>query len=690
MRTPFLFWYSLACFPFAVLLSPNTCFGHDDPNATVPSFGALKVDAPLVLDGILDEPFWQSAEVATNFIDIRTDQPADQQTKVRIAYTRTHLYVAVECRDDKIDEIRATELREDRFFRGDDWVEIHLDPMHSHRAKYAFFSNPLGTRLDATEGPYGRFNAGWSAEWDLAANIGEDRWTFEMRIPFAVLNYERQDNQTWGINFTRNLVRTDVTSFWSYTPTEYYKPRNFGHLSGLDLAETEFDRNLEVTPYVTTHTDFNSDTQTEAQTGADINFRLTPSIITSWTVNPDFAQVEADADTIELRDTERFLPEKRLFFREGEELMRMRNTLYYSRRFTDIDAGAKISGDWRDYKFSFLDIYGQTTHDDTFYGNSSVIRLLNNVGEKSSLGCYFSDSEFDTGHSRVASADGNIFLSEYFRVSYQFSLEDDVLPRDPNEAAQNGTDYLGYTSVNYEKYPWDIRLGYRGITEGFNPVLGYIPRRDIFGPSFRATYYARSSEKWYKNLFASFDTDYYENSAKETALRDYEFISGFELPNDLGFRFGHDESFHTPYNNRRTMVGMALNESDYWRSMDIRWGFGTFEETEYDEFTFGKRFKPWERWPIRHEFTIRFEEEPDGEDNTVWLNRIIFDYFFGDDMWIKSSLQHRSTGVYNISVIYAWEFIRDAHCYLVFNSIDEEENGGPVHSIFAKLVYTFR
>jgi hypothetical protein len=59
-------------------------------------------------------------------------------------------------------------------------------------------------------------------------------------------------------------------------------------------------------------------------------------------------------------------------------------------------------------------------------------------------------------------------------------------------------------------------------------------------------------------------------------------------------------------------------------------------------------------------------------------------------MWIKSSLQHRSTGVYNISVIYGWEFIRDAHCYLVFNSIDEEESGGPIHSIFAKLVYTFR
>ncbi|UCG59775.1 MAG: carbohydrate binding family 9 domain-containing protein [Phycisphaerales bacterium] len=690
MRTRFSFRYFPGCFLSVVLLSLNVCFGHDDPNATVPSFSALKVDAPLVVDGILDEPFWQRAEAAKNFIDIRTDRPADQQTTVRIAYTRTHLYIAVECLDDKIDEIRATELREDRFFRGDDWVEVHLDPMHSHRAKYAFFSNPLGTRLDATEGPYGRFNTGWSAEWDLAAKIHKDRWTFEMRIPLAILNYKREDNQTWGINFTRNLVRTDVSSFWSYTPTDYYKPRNFGHLTGLDLAESRFDRNLEVTPYLSTHTDFNSDTQTEIQTGADINFRLTPSIITSWTVNPDFAQVEADADTIELRDTERFLPEKRLFFREGEELMRMRNTLYYSRRFSDIDAGAKVSGDWRDFKFSFLDIYGQTTHDYDFHGNSSVIRVLNNVGEKSNLGYYFSDSEFDMGHSRVASADGNLFLSEYFRVSYQFSLEDDNLPSDPNEAAQSGRDYLGYTSVNYEKYPWDIRLSYLGITEGFNPVLGYIPRRDIFGPSFRARYYARSSEQWYKSLLAELDIDYYENETHETALRDYSFVTGFALHNDMGFRFGHDEDFHAPYNNRRTTIGVDLNESDYWRSTEVGWGFGTFEQTEYDELMVAKRLKPFERWPIRHEFTVRFERPPGNQDDTVWLNRIIFDYFFSDDMWIKSSLQHRSTGVYNISLIYGWEFIRDAHCYLVFNSIDEEENGEPIHSIFAKLVYTFR
>ncbi len=58
-------------------------------------------------------------------------------------------------------------------------------------------------------------------------------------------------------------------------------------------------------------------------------------------------------------------PKKRLFFREGEELLNMRDRLYYSRRFTNIETGAKVSGDYEGYKFAFFNIHGDTTHDDT-------------------------------------------------------------------------------------------------------------------------------------------------------------------------------------------------------------------------------------------------------------------------------------------------------------------------------------
>jgi hypothetical protein len=651
----------------------------------------LKVNVPLTVDGILDEPFWQNADVASGFIDTRSGQPAEQQTRVRIAYTRTHLYIAVECFDDRIDQLHATELREDRFFRGDDWVEVHLDPAHTHNSKYAFFANPLGTRVDASEGPSGSFSTSWSAEWELAAQIGDDCWVFEMSIPLSILNYERADDQTWGINFTRQLVRTDVTSFWSYSQTDYYKPRHFGHLTGLDLADSTFDNNLEVTPYVTSRSDFNGDSETKLETGGDVNLRLTPSITSSWTVNPDFAQVEADADTIELRDTERFLPEKRLFFREGEELFSGgRELFYYSRRLTDIDGGARVSGRYGSNRFAFIDVYGDVVNEETYYGNSAVFRLVRNVGEKSSIGLHATDSCLDEGYSRVLANDGTFYLNDDWRLHYKAAAADERLEDDTGQVTKDRDDYYGYSSLTYEKYPWEVGVSYKAISEQFDPILGFIPRRDIFGPRFRSIYHLRSAEKWYKSLFGYFSAVYYDDSESEVSLRDYTFRTGVTFRNDVGIEAGHDEDYHRPHDNRRTRFDLLLNESDYWRTTAVGWAFGEFEEIDYDELVFAKHFKPIDRWPVRYEYVIRFEQEPNGTDETIWLNRVVFDYFFNDLMWIKSSVQHRSTDVHNLSVIYGWEFITDAHLYLVYNGIREEDDTETGHSLFAKLAYTFR
>jgi hypothetical protein len=135
---------------------------------------------------------------------------------------------------------------------------------------------------------------------------------------------------------------------------------------------------------------------------------------------------------------------------------------------------------------------------------------------------------------------------------------------------------------------------------------------------------------------------------------------------------------------------VTLDESDFWRSTDFRWAFGVFEEVEYDELSLGKHFKPIERWPIRYDYVIRFEDQPDGDDETIWLNRVVFDYFFSDAMWLKSAIQHRSTEVHNISVIYGWEFVKDAHLYLVYNGVREDDDPETIHSLFVKLAYTFR
>jgi len=74
-----------------LVLSVATARAHRDPHAPVPSLQALPVDEPMVVDGVLDEPFWARAEVGSGLIDVRTQQPAELRTTVRVAFSQVAL-----------------------------------------------------------------------------------------------------------------------------------------------------------------------------------------------------------------------------------------------------------------------------------------------------------------------------------------------------------------------------------------------------------------------------------------------------------------------------------------------------------------------------------------------------------------------------------------------------------------------
>lgn len=665
---------------------------HRDPNAGVPAVGALFITEEVAVDGRLDEGFWAAVPATTGLIDKRTQGPAPHQTILRIAYDTEKIYVGLELLEPEPGAIAASEQREDRAFTGDDFLQMHFDPLHNHRSKYAFFSNALGTKADANEGPSGVFNYGWSAlaQWDCATSVQGDRWVIEMALPLAMMNYELRDNQTWGLNVTRARRASDELSFWSFSPTDTYKPRYFGHLTGLDLAGTRFDRNYELTPYVSGLADLETGDGNEYtfEAGADLGFRLTPASTVALTFNPDFGQVEADAATIDLLDTERFLPEKRPFFREGEELMRMPNQLYYSRRFTDITGGGKVTGVTHGHNFFLQNLYGEVTHrNESDKGNHLVFRMQHNVGERSSVMGYVADSEMKRGHSRVVGADTTWFLNRDWFILAQGAVANDRREAEDGTVQREGTDYLADAALVYSHYPWRVEAGYVAISEDFDPILSFIPRRNIFGPGLAVDYNQDGSGQWYKNVTAFYDFDYFEDAEGATTLRDHLVGGRLLFPNDVAVRANVAHDFHAPYTNTRAVGGVALWASNQWKSIDLAAAVGEFEETPYRELIFSKPIKPLERLPIYYDLRVRFEDDAGGEEETIWLNQIVFDFFIREGMWVKSSLQHQNDDVHNISVIYGWEFVRDAHFYLAYNDI--EEKAGLSRSLFSKVTYTF-
>jgi hypothetical protein len=62
---------------------------------------ALKIESPIKLDGVLDEPAWAKAQPISNFTqrELNENAPATERTEVAVLYNRKELYIGVWCFD---------------------------------------------------------------------------------------------------------------------------------------------------------------------------------------------------------------------------------------------------------------------------------------------------------------------------------------------------------------------------------------------------------------------------------------------------------------------------------------------------------------------------------------------------------------------------------------------------------------
>jgi len=338
----------------------NTLWAWDA--AAVPVIRAVRTKESPVIDGKIDDNCWAQAVVFSDLTEHKMQEAAVEQTIVRLLYDDNNIYVAFECLEPEPNILLATERKDDRELWADDWIEVQLDTFHDHLSRCMFVTNPLGTRYDARVGGFG-WNTSWGCDWSCACTIAKDRWLAEMAIPIGELHFQCADDVTWGINFHRGEKGRQEISSWSFHKDDSYSARWFGHLTNLDLSAVTVSGRPQLETYVSGTVETNQGT-CKVRTGLDVSLRLNSRFVSAFTINPDFGQVEADTDTIELRDTERFLPERRPFFKDGAELFDTPINVYYSRRISDINAGAKITGVDRDWNLGIIDIDGEIVRDD--------------------------------------------------------------------------------------------------------------------------------------------------------------------------------------------------------------------------------------------------------------------------------------------------------------------------------------
>ena len=214
-----------------------------------------RIDATLKIDGVLDEPAWQKAARLTPFVHSDTMQPARVNTEVRVSYDAAALYLGWICEDA---DIQATFTQRDSRFWEEEVVEFFVTPSPiTPGALNRYFElqwNPLGGTFDAiiantveSDGRSKEIKGDWSytaTNMTFAVkadgtvqNSGDrdERWTVEVRIPFADLKVTTpKAGEVWRGNFYRfNRDRDREAEQLSWSPTiwpGFHQPTRFGYL----------------------------------------------------------------------------------------------------------------------------------------------------------------------------------------------------------------------------------------------------------------------------------------------------------------------------------------------------------------------------------------------------------------------------------------------------------------------------
>src|SRR6185312_15452423 len=288
--------------------------------------------------------------------------PAKIQTEVQMTYDDKHLYLLAKC----FSAPRKTEIveslrRDFSFVKNDNFI-VFIDPFDDQTDGFAFGTNAENAQWDGLMYEGGSVDLNWDNKWVSAVKHYADSWNVEMAIPLKTLRYKKGVTK-WGINFSRNDLRTTEKSSWTPVPRQFPTAAlaYTGNLVWQD-APTVQKGNVSIIPHLLTgfteEKTPSKSSEYKLEPGLDAKVALSSSLNLDLTVNPDFSQVEVDQQVTNLDRYELFFPERRQFFLEnGDQINNFGYAdirPFFSRRIglgIPIKYGGRLSGNlnkkWR-------------------------------------------------------------------------------------------------------------------------------------------------------------------------------------------------------------------------------------------------------------------------------------------------------------------------------------------------------
>ena len=486
-----------------------TSFGQDL------TYHIQKTSASIRIDGILDEPIWETLDVAENFNQYfpNDSSEANSKTEIRLTYDDHFLYFSAKMYNQSEDrDYVVPSLRRDFDGSQIDAISFIFDTFQDNTNAFQFGVNSFGAQREGLmAGGFGGTSWSWDNKWYAEAKQYPGYWIAEGTIPFKSLRFKEGKDQ-WNINFFRQDSEFGEQSTWNKIPRNYsITTLAFTGILQWDQPLKKPGSNISIIPYIAG--EVNRDYQNSEQNGPDskMNFggdakvAIGSGLNLDLTVNPDFSQVEVDQQVTNLDRFELFFPERRQFFLENADLFAKFDHPYYARTFfsrrigivndtingllrpNKILFGARLSGKLdNNWRLGLMNMQTESIEDINLPGyNYSIAAIQRKVFARSNVGAIFSNKQsfdspndnmdFDPDHyNRVLGFDYNLASADnkwVGKTMYQQSWDSDSL---------DSEEYAHALWIAYQGRNWRVEWAHTIVGENFNAEVGFVPRNGLF------------------------------------------------------------------------------------------------------------------------------------------------------------------------------------------------------------------
>lgn len=495
------------------------------------------------IDGILDEKVWQNTASMGDFWQLFPSDTvkAFYQTEVRIVYDENNIYVAAKCYS-KGNRYVTPSFKRDYRAGGSDNVTFVFDTFNDNTNAFLFGMNPFGVMREALlyNGAVDNsfFNIYWDNKWYGESKIDDGFWVAETAIPLATLRF-KDGSSRWNFKAYRfDTQANEQTSLIKLSQNQIIM--NLGYVVPIEFEQPirKKNGNIALIPYLATRhsNDYlnpeNPNNGTSFGIGGDAKIGVTAGLNLDLTVNPDFSNVEADRQIVNLTRFDVNLPEQRQFFLENSDLFSgfgayntnpflppqgnfggtgnqiispffsrqiglakdtttgvgVQNRIIYGTRLS-----GKINDDWR------IGLLNAQTANDEYKGisaaNFSVASFQRQLSGRSNLAGIFVNKQ--TLNPEINSA-----LTKFNRVTgleYNIGSKNNrwsgkVFYHQAFTETKNKEAFANGFSLMYSVPKYTLKWQHDWVGKGYDAEVGFVPRKDFFhiNPTAGFTFYPRT------------------------------------------------------------------------------------------------------------------------------------------------------------------------------------------------------